>query len=68
MFCIFCFSYGSQSIPSPFHLSWMCLVEYLDLFTNEEVSNLIVFYFYQFIVTILNVTNSSFLMLQTQMV
>ena len=34
-----CFlSYGSQSIPSPFHLSWLCLVEYLDFFTDEEVS------------------------------
>ena len=36
-FIHFC-SYGSQSIPSPFHLSWLCLVEYLDLFTDEEVS------------------------------
>lgn len=29
-------SFGSKSVPSPFHLSWLCLVEYLDLFTNEE--------------------------------
>lgn len=29
-------SCGSQSVPSPFHLSWLCLMEYLDLFTDEE--------------------------------
>ena len=31
-------SCGSKSVPSPFHLSWLCLVEYLDLFVDEEVS------------------------------
>ena len=36
------FSYGSHSIPSPFHLSWLCLVEYLDLFTDEEASILLI--------------------------
>lgn len=29
-------SSGSQSVPSPFHLSWLCLVEYLDLFSDEK--------------------------------
>ena len=37
-FCAFC-SHGSKTIPSPFHLSWLALILYLELFPEaiEEV-------------------------------
>lgn len=39
MFCSFLSdSNGSPSVASPFHLSWLCLVEYLGLFTAQEVN------------------------------
>ena len=33
--CFMCFSHGSGTIPTPFHLSWLALLLYMELFHQD---------------------------------